>query len=161
MTTPAEHKADAHLLIADGRVHLFEITLAGAGGTLYLKADNTVTWQGHTWEGIGVRLDEINRSADEQVSRPKLYIANPDAVYSPLVRDGQLNNAAVARYIVLKAHIDANTNIYHKQVWRTRMIPSVNRRVITLELRDQSDGQFFQLPARMFMPPDFPFCSLG
>lgn len=159
MTTPIEHKDDAHQLTGDGRVELFEITPV-SGGVIRLKANNDVTWQGNLWEGVGVFLSQVERNADDKTSRPKLTLANPDAVYSPIVQQGLLDNATVSRYTVLKSHIDSNTNIYEKNTWRARLVPSMNRRVITLELRDQTDGQFFKLPGRMFAPPDFPLVSL-
>jgi phage-related protein len=159
MSTPIEHKDDAHQLTGDGRVRLYEITPL-TGGVIRIKADNDVLWQGHTWEGIGVFLEQIDRNSDDQVSRPKLSIANPNAIFSPLVQAGLLEDATVTEYTVLKQHIDADVDIYTRRMWKVRFTPSMNRRVITLELRDQSDGVFFQLPGRMYIPPDFPTVSL-
>lgn len=159
MSTPQEHKADAHQLTGDGVVELFEILPVG-GGTLYLKANNDVVWQGHTWQGIGIILTGIERTADDQNNRPKLVIGNPDAVYSPIVRDGALNSAVVNRYEVLLSHILSNSNIYSKKTWRARRVPSLNRSSITLELRTLADGQYFMIPGRQFISPDFPLVTL-
>lgn len=161
MTLPQSHIDDAHKLIGDGIVELFEISLVPTG-ILRLKANNTVTWQSQTYEGVGIKLDEIQRSADDQSSRPKLLIGNPAAVYSSLVRDGQLDGATVVRKKVLKANIDSNTNVFESQTWRALVVPSLNRRTITLELRELADGApFFMLPFRTFSPPDFPLVSLS
>lgn len=156
---PAEHAEDNVQLTGDGKVFLYEITPL-SGGVLRLKADNDITWQANTWEGVGIMLEEVERTSDDQVARPKLTIANPAAVYSTLVKDGQLDNAVVSRYIVLKSHIDADTNIFQRQTWKVRQVSSLNRQVVVLELRDQTDGQAYLMPPRQYLPPNFPLVSL-
>lgn len=156
---PTEHLEDAQKLEADGYVHLYEIELK-TGSKLFLKMDNDVTWQGNTYEGTFITLTGIGKSADEETARPRLTIANPDGIFSPLIRDGELNRAKITRIRVLKAHLDADMNISRRETWRISRPISVNRVRVQFEVRSQLDGQFFLVPGRMFIPPEFPQVSL-
>lgn len=161
LTVPASHEVDAHLLQADGFVFLYELTTL-SDVTAYFKADNDVTWQGNYYSGTAVQISERSRDSDGKLSRPSLTIANPLAVYSPMVSNGDLDNATVIEKKVLYSHILANSNIYVQRTWRVRRPTSNIPRVsITLELRDSLDSQRFLLPARMYTPDaGFPSVSL-
>jgi len=169
MTTPQTHLQDSQKLTADGLVDLFEITLDAwrndfdySNNTkVFIKANNTVIWQGNTYEGIGLRFSGAGNSADEQVSRPAFQVANPDGLFTSLVVNGRLEAALVTRKRVLKTDLDANVNQFQVQTWRVSRIASVTKTIITLELRDQLDGQTFLVPARIYMPPTFPLVSLS
>lgn len=158
---PASHIEDAHKLDADGYVEFFQIALADNSGTLYLKMNSDMTWQGHTYEGTGIKLDGVGSYADDQVSRPKLNLFNPDGIYSSLVDQGKLDNAIVTRIRVLKQDVDSNTNISRRQKWRISRIVTIKNPMIVCELRDMLDGQMFLVPGRMFIPPDFNAVSLS
>lgn len=158
---PEEHLIDSKKLEADGYVELFEIELPSNQGKIYLKSDNDVTWQGNTYEGIAIKLDGVSKSSSEETSRPKLSIWNPSGVFSYLVDKGSLDNATIYRIRVLRQHLEEDMPIFRKQQWRVSRISSITRRNIAMELRDQLDGQFFQVPGRMFIPPDFPQVSLS
>lgn len=157
---PASHMEDGLKLDADGIVDLYQIILADNAGIIYLKKDHDVTWQGNHYEGTGVMLDGVAQHSDDEVSRPKFTIFNPNGVYSYLLDRGMLDFATVVRYRVLKEHIDYDLPIYRRQQWRVSRIASVKNPAITLELRDILDGQNYTTPARMFIPPDFPLVSL-
>lgn len=161
MTLPESHIEDSFKLEADGKVDLFQIHLAGSNSKVYLKLDNTVTWQGKTYEGTGVKLEGVAKYSDDEVSRPKLTLFNPNGVYSYLVDQGLLDNALIVRYRLLKEHLDANQNIFMRQQWRVSRISSMKSFYIVLELRDLMDGQSFLTPGRMFLPPEFSKVSLN
>jgi phage-related protein len=157
---PDEQIADASKLTADGIVELFHIILQD-GSHLYLKADDTVTWQGHTWEGIGIKMGGISNSSDAgEVSRPQLVVANPAGAFSSFVVTKKLDRAEVMRLRVLRTHILANQNIFSQQSWKVMRVLSLNRQTIAVELRGQMDGPNFMTPARMYMPPEFPTVTL-
>ena len=158
---PAAHMEDALKLDADGYVDLFQIILPNALGSIYIKLNKTVTWQGNTYEGTGVQIDGVGNYADDTVSRPKLVIFNPNGVYSYLLDQGLLDSATIVRYRVLKADIENDRAIYRRQQWKVSRIASVKSNYIGLELRDMLDGQNFLTPGRMFIPPDFPTVSLS
>lgn len=151
MTT---HKEDAHQLEADGIAELFIINLLN-GGEIALRAGPTVLWQNTNFESIAIKIDGIGQNAEEEASRPTLKIANPEAMFSTMIRDGALDGAFVTRYKVLHSDLEADNNQYRSQTWRVRRVQSLTRNNVTLELRDQMDGQFFKTPARMFIPPEF------
>lgn len=157
--TPASHREDAQKLTGDGLVDLFEITTT-LNAVIRLKANDTVSWHGVEWEGIGVKLSETGRSSDDETKRPKLEIANYDGLFSAAVASGHLDNALVKRYRVLREDLLSNNLVYQLASWRVRRVTLVNKERVQLELRDQLDGQFFQLPGRMFIPPEFPQVSL-
>lgn len=157
---PAEHVEDAQKLEADAYVDLFQIILSDKSSKIYLKINKDTDWQGNTYEGTGIQIDGVGVYADDTTSRPKLTIFNPQGVFSSLLDSGLLDNATIVRYRVLKAHIDADLPIYRRQQWKVSRVASVKTPFIQLELRDMLDGQNFQVPGRMFIPPDFPTVSL-
>ena len=156
---PASHAQDALKLTADAYVDLFEITLRPSG-KLYLKSNNDIEWQGKTWEGIALQLTGVFQNSGEESSRPRLNIVNPAGIFSAFIANNAIDRATINRYRVLKAHIDANTNIYRRQTWTVGRVASLNSKMIGLELRELSDGPNVLLPARVFAPPDFPVVSL-
>lgn len=160
-TLPESHVVDAHKLDGDGFPKLYKIELKSPGGVLYLTNGPTVTWDGHTWEGIGIQITEVKASANDDVNRPKLQVRNPDGLYSPLVDQGFFDNARVTRYTVKREHLEAGTVIFTKQVWRVSRIEALNRQGVSAELRSQLDGQFFVIPGKTYNPPEFPQVSLG
>jgi len=160
MSYPTTHLEDAQKLTADGIVELFEITL-GDGSVLRLKLNDDVTWQGNSYEGIHIKISGTSRSSDDEKIRPKLTIANPDGVFSFYVGQGHLDAATIVRYRVLRTHIDTDQNIFRKETWKVRRPVVVNKTVIVLELRNQLDGQFFLVPYRMYIPPEFKQVSLS
>lgn len=158
---PAEHYSDAKKLEMDAKVDLFKITLNDEATILYMKRNSTVTWQGNEYYGTGAKISGVGNYADDQVSRPTLDIFNPASVYSSLVDQGLLENGSVARYRVLKEHLDADQNIFQKMIWRISRVASLRDGLISLELRGIADGPRLIMPPRMFIPPDFPAVSLS
>lgn len=158
---PSTHVADSKLLEADAYVDLFEIALADNQGTLYLKMNKTVEWQGNIYEGTGIQIEGVASFSDDEVARPKLSIWNPEGVFSYLVDKGTLEGALVSRIRVLKFDIDNNLPVFRKERWKLSRVVSLKKPVIICELRDMMDGQNFLTPGRMFIPPEFKTVSLS
>lgn len=154
------HEEDAQSLTGDGYVDLFEITLTN-NSKLFLKADNDVTWQGQDYEGTAIQITGVGHSSSEENKRPSLAMANPDGVFSAFIASGTIDNAVVKRIRVLREDLLVDSNVFRQQSWKIRRVVTLNKEQITVELRDQLDGQFFLVPGRMFLPPEFPQVSLS
>ena len=161
MTAPVSHLQDALSLTGDGIVYLYQITLLGSGVTFRFKNNDTVTWQGNIYEGIPCQMTGESRTADDQESRPSLRVYNPGGIFNAPALDGSLYKAIVIRKRVLRQHIDSNTNIYAQRMWFVeRPKELISGQYISLDLRDMTEGQNFQLPVRQYIPPEFPMVSL-
>lgn len=167
MTNP--FVVDSQKLEADAYVFLYEIQLYPTG-SLYICATQTVNWQGDTYQYWGMTLTGVGYSSDERTNRPLLQLANftYDAdqnpirgVFSALAAQNKIEGATVTQKKVLKTHIDTNENIYEEKTWKVARISSHTPDVISLELRNSLDGPRFIVPARRFLPPEFPQVSLN
>lgn len=156
---PQSHRENNEKLISDGYVHLFEIKLRN-GEYLYFKENNTVKWQGRTWTGIPMAFEGYSSASGESLSRPTLSIANPEGSFSTFIRDGILLRSVITRYSVLYQDILNDNNIYQKKVWVAWNVPQLSRDMLQLELRNPMDGVNFDVPARMYLPPEFPSVTL-
>jgi lambda family phage minor tail protein L len=162
MTTvvPQSQLDDAQKLDTDGIVELYEIQLQPSG-RLYLKNNDTVTYQGHTYEQTAIQIQGVLQSADQEVSRPKLTVANIMGVFSSAIDQGEMDKAIVIRRRVLRDDLVNNRAYYVEHSWQVSRVLSLNKHVAVFEMRGQMDGQFFLFPPRMFMPPEFPQVSLS
>lgn len=162
MTIPVSHLQESQKLTADGLVDLYEITLKTKPVIVRVKNDDTVVWQGATWEGWPVLLQGDKRSADSEEARPTLRIHNPLGLFNPYARDGDLEYATVVRKRVLREHIDSDTNFYQQRMWFVARVREVTAgQAVTLELRSFHDGPLFLLPGRLYIPPEFPVVNLS
>lgn len=159
LSIPEEQLEDAKKLIADGIVQLFEIKLKN-GSYIWLKNDNTASWGGRTWTGIPLSFEGYSSAQNDSYSRPAMNIANPDGSFSTFVRDGFLTRASVTRYLVLYDDFINNRNVYQKRTWIIWRVNSLNKQYIGLELRNPMDGVNFDVPARRYIPPEFPFVEM-
>lgn len=177
---PDEQLRDAQKLVADGIVQLYEIKLAN-GTYLHLKQDNSIRWNGYDWQGIPILFEGYSSAQGDSYARPTLSIANPDGVYSSsflpqVVTDendnivaeypyGLFDRAEVNRYLVLYDNIMSQNEpnwrpIYQKKTWIIWFVKTINNNMIQVELRNPMDGVNFDIPARMYIPPEFPFVTL-
>lgn len=156
---PQSHRENNEKLVSDGYVHLFEIKLRN-GEYLYFKENNTVKWQGRTWTGIPMAFEGYSSASGESLSRPTLTIANPEGSFSTFIRDGILLRSVITRYSVLYQDVLNDKNIYQKKVWVAWNVPQLTRDMLQLELRNPMDGVNFDVPARMYLPPEFPSVTL-
>jgi lambda family phage minor tail protein L len=156
---PSGHIQDAQKLTADAEIDLFELTPAGGGGTVYFKADNDLTWQGQTYEGLPITLNGIKKSSDGSALMPKLTLGDGSidlSPFKPLAYDGYLDGATVVHKKVLLDNAKANLPVYEKWTYRVKRVPSYNRLLIELQLATASDALGFTLPFRQYFPPAFP-----
>lgn len=161
LNKPISHMADAQKLTADSHVNLYEIQLRTEPVTLRFTDGPTVTWQGHEWEIFGIAISGEKRSADDQETRPTLQVINPDGLFNTLIRQRLLDRATVIRKRVLGQHITANVPIYQQNMWYVSRVADVTAgQSITVELRVMSEGPNVRIPARQFIPPDFPMVRL-
>jgi len=161
MTTPITHLQEAQKLTADALVDLYQINLKFKPVTYLFKDGDTVTWQGKEYEGTAARLTGDQRAADGEESRPSLQVLNPLGVFNKIAMDGDLDLAIITRKRLLRQHVDANVNIFEQRMWYVgRVRELVGGQTITLELRNMTEGPNFEIPVRMYMPPEFPLVSL-
>lgn len=161
MPAPISHLEEAQKLTADAEVSLFQITLPQDGVIFRFKNNDTVTWRGNTYEGIACNLSGEGMSADDQESRPTLRVMNPDGIFNAPALDGRLYRAIVTRRKVLRRHLDSNVNIFSQRMWFVeRPKEIISGQYVTLELRNMAEGPNFQIPARMYVPPEFPLVSM-
>jgi phage-related protein len=125
------------------------------------KTDNTVTWQGQLYEGMATRMTGDTRSADGEESRPILQVMNPFGIFNKAALQGQLDQATVIRRRVLRDHVEKDVNISEQRMWYVgRIRELISGQSITFELRNMTEGANFQVPCRMFIPPEFPMVTL-
>ncbi|WP_037500756.1 hypothetical protein [Sphingomonas jaspsi] len=157
-STPIEHIQDAHKLVADAEIDLFELTPIG-GGTVYFKNENEVTWQGNLYEGLPVSFDGIKRSSQGTALAPKMNIGDGTvdlSPFKPLVFDGWLDDATVRHIMVLREHVEADVPIFQERFYRVKRLEEYHRMWIAMQLATASDALGFTLPHRQYHPPAFP-----
>lgn len=160
MSAPASHVVESQKLIAEGYVELFEFIL-NDNTHVYIKNNDTVTWQGFAYEGMPLKMTGVSANADEEQSRPTMVIFNPENMFGSFVANGVVEKATVIRRRVLRVDVLANNNIAEVRRWSVARVTSLTQQSITLELRNLIDGPNFIVPRRMYMPPDFPVVSLS
>ena len=159
-TLPESHLSANEKLEGEAYFDLFEVHF-NPSGVFYFHRNSEVTWQGNTYQGWAVTLNEVARYASEERARPTLAVMNIDGALSPFVADGSFNRAVLKRKRVLKQHILSDEDVKQETIWMMWMPKTLNKNVMEFELRTFSDGQNFTLPARKFMPPEWPYISLG
>lgn len=160
-TAPVTHLEEAQKLTAEGLVDLYTVTLKTVSGVFRFKNDNSVTWRGNLYEGMASRISGDSRNSDGEESRPLLTVMNPLGIFNDAALAGHLDLATVVRQRVLGKHITSNTNISENRMWYVgRIRELISGQSITLELRNMTEGPNFQIPCRMYIPPEFPMVSL-
>jgi lambda family phage minor tail protein L len=158
---PTTHLEEAQKLEADALVDLFELYLKNSSTVLRFKNENSVTWGGKLYEGAAVKLSGDARSADAEETRASLRIMNPEGLFNAVAFSGALDMATLIRKRVLLQHLDGNVQIFQQRMWYiSRITEVITNQSLTVELRNMSEGPTFMIPARMFIPPEFPTVSL-
>lgn len=158
---PPTHIAEGEKLTADALVDLFQISLKGLPVVFRFKNNNTVTWQGNTYEGLACQMTGDTRLSEGEEARPILQVLNPVGVFNVPALNNQLDLAVIVRKRVLLQHIENNTNIYEQRMWYVgRVTELISGQSVSMELRNMSEGPNFQIPVRMYIPPAFPLVSL-
>lgn len=159
--TPVTHLEEAQKLTADALVDLYTVILKSDPIIFRFKADDTVSWQGQTYEGMACRMTGDSRSSDGEESRPTLQVMNPLGIFNSAAVQGKLDLATVIRRRALRQHVLDNVGIYEQRMWYVgRIRELISGQSITFELRNMTEGANFQIPCRMYIPPEFPMVSL-
>lgn len=159
---PASHISDAQKLEADGVVELFELSPL-AGGTLYFKRGNTVTWQSNEYDGLPCGLSDFKQSAEKVAVQPRLTIGEENidlSIFKPLLFDGAVDGALVIYRRVLLDHIISDAPISQIMHFRVKRVESYSRSRVVLGLSSASDSISFTLPNLQYFPPAYPAVSL-
>jgi len=168
LPAPIEQIRDTQQLQAEAYVHLYEIQLYPTG-SMFLNPHYEINWQGNTYNFWGMKLTGLATSSDDKTSRPQLSLANftygidgqpIKGVFSALSAQDKIEGATVIRRSILKPHADENINKFTELRWKVAKIVTNTPDVVTLELRNTLDGPRFTMPARKYLPPDFPQVTL-
>lgn len=157
---PLNMRQSFYSLTPEAIVRLFVIELRN-GALFRLSPYERITWRGDVYEPVPCDLTEVTQDANGKITRPKFVLVNPGGVFTPAVYEGQLDNAWISRFRVMKSDIDANINAFSRERFRVSRVLSITDPLITLELRDILDGHPFQIPADSYLPPDFPHVRLS
>ena len=158
---PPSHIDDALSLKADAKIDLFQLQPL-AGGTVYFKADNPVTWQGDEYEGLPCSIggDEMDI---EKRAEPTLQIGQEDLDLLPfkgLIHDGLIDGATIVRRTVLLQDILDDQPLAQVRYYRVKRIESYSRTQLSLVLASFSGANSQTIPFRQYLPPDFPYVNL-
>lgn len=156
---PTDHQWDAVKLTGDGKVDLFEIVCLD-GMKFFLKNSDTVTYNSVTYEGVALQFGGSRRTSKEETPRPSLTLVNPEGVLSQYVLDELFDFGKVVRRQLLRAELDGNTGAPYEEKYFIARATSLTKRSVTFELRGYSDRFNANIPARMYILPDFPMVSL-
>lgn len=161
-TIPVEDAYESTSLVGEDYAQLYEVILTGNQGTLRFWDGPEKTYQGYLYESLACLLQGEERSATEKESRPTLVVLNPGNIFAPYVLEGYLDGATVIRKRVRKHHFVEDINIFQRRIWRVARVADLDLegQKIAVELRDPSDGPNFLIPARMYLPPEFPSVNL-
>ena len=148
-----------HDLSPDALVRLFKLELTN--GTIFrICPQGEATWQTHNYDSIPAHLAEVTQDADGKMARPKFTFSNPGGLFSAEIYKGQMDNATLTRYRILKGDLDADRDFALTESFRVTRIVNLSQHIATAELRDVLDGHNFRLPARAYYPPEFPHVKL-
>ena len=71
-----------------------------------------------------------------------------------------MEKAYLYRYRVLRRDLDANRPIYQMMFWIIWNCTAITKDYMTFECRNPMDGNNFYVPARQYMPPEFPVVNI-
>ena len=160
-TVPVSHLEEGQKLTAEAEVDLFQINLRNHPVVFRFRDGPDITWMGNFFEGMGCTMSGDSRTAEGEESRPSLRVLNPHGIFNEAAINHMLDYATVTRWRVLRQHLENNVNIYQRRRWYIgRVRELISGQMINLELRNLTEGANFQIPARMYIPPEYPVVSL-
>jgi phage-related protein len=160
---PTTHITDAHRMIADAVIELFELSPSVGSGTIRFKNDSDETWLGNLYTGIPLQLEGETFTAQGTPPQPSLQIGNLDvdlSAFKPLIWSGGIDNARILRHRVLLDDLINNRNIKQTSVYRVKRVDGYSASQIKLSLAVFSPTGPTTMPFRSFIPPAFPFVVL-
>lgn len=163
MTTnaPEQHVIEAQKLTADALVDLYEVTLTDGVTYVRFRDGPQVTWQGKTYESMGARISGIQQSTDGAKMRPTLTVVNPAGIWNAFAHQGLIDGARVTRRQVLRQYLEEDIGLADSAFWYvSRIREIIKNQGATFELRALTDGPDLKIPARVYIPPEFPFVTI-
>lgn len=161
MTVIPQSILDGHVdLNPEALVTLYEVDMAGQG-TVYISPMEEIQWLGKIYERLPAHMADIAREANGKLTRPKFSLANPEGMFSADIASGRLDTATVTRIRALRRDVLDNLDFSIRETLNVARVISMSNQVIVMELRDALDGNQFQIPARRYMPPEFPHVQLN
>lgn len=161
--TPTEQIVDAHKLNADGYVELYEMSPGRGSGTIYLKADNPVTWRTKDYVGLPLTLSGEKHTADGSNPLPRLQIGQEQVNLLPfkgLIHDGDLDGGRIVRYEILLQDLLANRDVKRATYFRIKRVEGYSTTQITLQLATEAGAVGQTVPHRQYVPPHFPWVNI-
>lgn len=161
MSTPQSHLNEGLKLTADAEIDLFTLSLVSSATTFRFVNGPTLSWQGHTYDGLGCTLSGDKRSSGDEEGRPTLRVINPEGIFNKPAMNGLLDRAILIRKRVLGVNVTNNANIFQQRMFYVERVKElISGQILGLELRSMTDLPNIQIPVRTFMPPEFPTVSL-
>lgn len=168
MSAPASHVDEGLKLTADGEVVFYEIALKnvpdGANAVVRFRdgpMGSTTRWANKTWDHLACQMTGQSRSSEEEKNRPTLRLMNPVGIFNDAAFQGRFDGAVLQKFTVLRAHLERGLAISDNEIWFIgRVKDLISGQSIGFELRALSDVPEQIIPARMFIPPEFPFVTL-
>jgi phage-related protein len=160
---PQSHIIDAHKMVGDAVIDLFELSPSIGSGTIRFKNDGDETWRGNVFFGMPLQLEGESFNAQGTSPQPSLSIGNLDvdlSAFKPLIWSGGLDNARIVRYKVLLDDLLNNRDIKQTTVYRVKRIDGYSSSQIKLSLAVFSPTGPSTLPFRAYVPPAFPYVVL-
>lgn len=159
---PTGMKSSAQQLSPDAIVSLFKIELTNGSSptVIYFTPHNEIAWLGNTYSEIPCTMAQMEQDAQGRANRPKFSFANPGGIFTSSIQQGYIDGAALTRFRILKADLDANIDAKVTEKFFVSKVLMVNKDIVSVELRDVFDGHMFKFPARSYYPPEFPNVSL-
>jgi phage-related protein len=161
MNFPVSHVADALELEADAIISLFELYPI-AGGEIFFKPDNTVSWRGQEYEGLPCSLSGEEWDT-EKTPTPRMQIGQEDLDLLPfkgLIHDGYLEGSTIVRHKVLLTDLLNNNNIKRTSYYRVTQVERYTRTQISMVLASFSGAIRQTIPFRQYIPPAFPWVDI-
>tara|TARA_R110002074_G_scaffold378696_1_gene556604 strand:+ start:241 stop:723 length:483 start_codon:yes stop_codon:yes gene_type:complete len=159
MSTPQSILEACYELENEPFVLLYELTDT-EGSIIRLSPLGEVTWRGNVFENIPCTLTSVGRKSNDEKTRPRFSMVNPEGMFTAAVDRRTLEGAKLVRYQLLKSDLDDSADLSLRLDLRITRVMSVTREVIVLESRSALDGAQFRLPYRRYSPPEFPHVRL-
>lgn len=155
---PIEHVETSVALEADKPIDLWEFTLR-SGAIFRLRDGAQATFQGNTYEPCGLKMGGEGDYSDDQVARPTFGILDEYDAIAPYAAQGAFDYAVAIRRSVLPNHLEADLPIFAQRLWLVARCSGIANKIVQFELRAPNDMPDYQIPPRMYLPPEFPFVS--
>lgn len=158
-----EHLRQSRLLQPSPYVDFFDIRVNPTvqATRLFLTTHPDIEWNGQKWLNFPLELSGDSLKTGGELVRPQLKLGNPQGIFSYAISANQIYSGTVRRYRVLRTHLESGAVSFLTNFWDIGKVASLNRDYLVLELRSPMDRHDYNLPARQFFPPEFPYVKLN